>query len=383
MAVGVFDLFSIGIGPSSSHTVGPMRAAAVFSEELKASGVLDGVESLRVDLYGSLAATGHGHGTMTAILLGLEGFHPELIQPEEVEERLATIADTGILQYDLVQTAPGQWQVVSQINADGSLSPVSTAALPMPPGVAEASLDKIIAVTVDGQQLLVAISGLGNFISTHAIGANGVLGAGSLHIADGGMGYYIPSDIAALQFGGRSFVVVAGATAAVDGRGYVIAGGADGGISVFTLLPDGRLLHLQTIVDANDTTLGRVSAIEAVVIAGQIVLLVTSAGETGVTQLVIDPGDTGGTGFAGAGVAGGSARDDLLVSTPATTHLQGGAGDDILVTAKANIILTGGDGADVFALTRFDGRVTITDYEAGIDRLDLSMLGMIRRRRGG
>ena len=98
MAVGVFDLFSIGIGPSSSHTVGPMRAAAVFAEELKALGKLAEVASLRVDLYGSLAATGHGHGTMTAILLGLEGFHPELILPEEVEERLAAIAETGTLQ---------------------------------------------------------------------------------------------------------------------------------------------------------------------------------------------------------------------------------------------------------------------------------------------
>src|SRR5919112_2296884 len=98
MAVGVFDLFSIGIGPSSSHTVGPMRAAAVFAEELKASGMLAEVASLRVDLYGSLAATGHGHGTMTAILLGLEGFHPELILPEEVEDRLAAIAETGTLQ---------------------------------------------------------------------------------------------------------------------------------------------------------------------------------------------------------------------------------------------------------------------------------------------
>lgn len=97
MAVGVFDLFSIGIGPSSSHTVGPMRAAAVFAEELKASGVLAGVGALRVDLYGSLAATGHGHGTMTAVLLGLEGFHPELILPDEVEERLASIAETGTL----------------------------------------------------------------------------------------------------------------------------------------------------------------------------------------------------------------------------------------------------------------------------------------------
>jgi L-serine dehydratase len=98
MAVGVFDLFSIGIGPSSSHTVGPMRAAAVFAEELTASGDLDRVAALRVDLYGSLAATGHGHGTMTAILLGLEGFHPEKILPDEVEERLATIAESGTLQ---------------------------------------------------------------------------------------------------------------------------------------------------------------------------------------------------------------------------------------------------------------------------------------------
>lgn len=97
MAVGVFDLFSIGIGPSSSHTVGPMRAAAVFSEELKASGKLGRVASLRVDLYGSLAATGRGHGTMTAVLLGLEGFHPEKILPGEVEERLASIAGTGTL----------------------------------------------------------------------------------------------------------------------------------------------------------------------------------------------------------------------------------------------------------------------------------------------
>jgi L-serine dehydratase len=97
MAVGVFDLFSIGIGPSSSHTVGPMRAAAVFAEELKVLGVLPRVAGLRVDLYGSLAATGHGHGTMTAVLLGLEGFHPELILPDEVEERLAAIADTGVL----------------------------------------------------------------------------------------------------------------------------------------------------------------------------------------------------------------------------------------------------------------------------------------------
>ncbi|WP_077490849.1 L-serine ammonia-lyase [Sinomonas mesophila] len=97
MAVGVFELFSVGIGPSSSHTVGPMRAGAVFARELREKGLLDRVASLRVDLYGSLAATGHGHGTFTAVLLGLEGFEPEEILPDQVEERLASIAGTGKL----------------------------------------------------------------------------------------------------------------------------------------------------------------------------------------------------------------------------------------------------------------------------------------------
>ena len=92
MSVGVFDLFSVGVGPSSSHTVGPMRAAAAFIREVADSGVLPQVAGVRVDLYGSLAATGRGHGTMTAVLLGLEGREPELILPEEVESRLAAFA---------------------------------------------------------------------------------------------------------------------------------------------------------------------------------------------------------------------------------------------------------------------------------------------------
>lgn len=73
MAVSVFDLFSVGIRPSSSHTVGPMRAAAAFVDTLRRDGLLDLVHSVRVDLYGSLAATGAGHGTMSAVLLACTG----------------------------------------------------------------------------------------------------------------------------------------------------------------------------------------------------------------------------------------------------------------------------------------------------------------------
>ncbi|MCG2623324.1 L-serine ammonia-lyase [Arthrobacter sp. I2-34] len=98
MAISVFDLFSVGIGPSSSHTVGPMRAAHHFAARLARTGVLQSVDGLQVDLYGSLAATGHGHGTFTAVLLGLEGFEPETILPAQVDEALARIEETGTLR---------------------------------------------------------------------------------------------------------------------------------------------------------------------------------------------------------------------------------------------------------------------------------------------
>ena len=91
MALSVFDLFSIGIGPSSSHTVGPMRAAALFAERLRDEGRLPEVARVRSELFGSLGATGHGHGSDKAVLLGLTGERPELCDPRAVEGRLARI----------------------------------------------------------------------------------------------------------------------------------------------------------------------------------------------------------------------------------------------------------------------------------------------------
>ncbi|WP_197376128.1 L-serine ammonia-lyase [Mycolicibacterium baixiangningiae] len=100
MTVSVFDLFSIGIGPSSSHTVGPMRAANRFAATLRDRHLLDRLADVRIDLYGSLAATGAGHGTMSAILLGLEGCRPETIPTRHKELRSREIAQTGITRVD-------------------------------------------------------------------------------------------------------------------------------------------------------------------------------------------------------------------------------------------------------------------------------------------
>ncbi len=97
MALSVFDLYSVGIGPSSSHTVGPMRAARLFAEGLLADGLLDRVGRVRAELYGSLGATGHGHGSEKAVLLGLEGADPASVDIASYDERAARIRDTGRL----------------------------------------------------------------------------------------------------------------------------------------------------------------------------------------------------------------------------------------------------------------------------------------------
>ncbi|MFI2368895.1 L-serine ammonia-lyase [Streptomyces sp. NPDC018833] len=91
MALSVFDLFSIGIGPSSSHTVGPMRAARMFARRLKNEGLLAHTASIRAELYGSLGATGHGHGTPKAVLLGLAGNSPRTVDVESADDRVEQI----------------------------------------------------------------------------------------------------------------------------------------------------------------------------------------------------------------------------------------------------------------------------------------------------
>ena len=89
--ISVFDIFKIGIGPSSSHTMGPMNAARAFVESLAAQGLLPRTASVTAELFGSLALTGRGHCTDRAILLGLEGMKPETIDSAQVEPAVAEI----------------------------------------------------------------------------------------------------------------------------------------------------------------------------------------------------------------------------------------------------------------------------------------------------
>ena len=89
MALSTLDMFSVGIGPSSSHTVGPMRAACLFTDRLRADGLLNDVVRVQAELFGSLGATGHGHGSDKAVILGLQGNRPETIDTDTAEEKVA------------------------------------------------------------------------------------------------------------------------------------------------------------------------------------------------------------------------------------------------------------------------------------------------------
>jgi len=97
VAISVFDLFKIGIGPSSSHTVGPMRAAALFSGALAERRLLERTARLQVRLYGSLSATGVGHGSDRAVIMGLMGEWPDHVDPSSIEPRIAQLLASGQL----------------------------------------------------------------------------------------------------------------------------------------------------------------------------------------------------------------------------------------------------------------------------------------------
>src|ERR1700722_2471583 len=110
MAISVFDLFKVGIGPSSSHTVGPMVAARMFAQGLRDDGLLPRVQTGRGGLYGSLGLTGKGHGSDKAVLLGLEGEQPATVDVDAIPARLAAITHTGKLrllgEHEIAFTVP-------------------------------------------------------------------------------------------------------------------------------------------------------------------------------------------------------------------------------------------------------------------------------------
>lgn len=166
-----------------------------------------------------------------------------------------------------------------------------------------------------------------------------------------------------------------------NGHVFVIAGGADDGLSLFALLPSGQLVHMQSLANAGGLGLDNVSAIEAAVLGDTLQVYVSSGTDPGISQFSLAIGGLGdvvGTGGSAAGAPmTGTAAADLILGAGTSVTMQGQAGDDILVSGQNGAILTGGDGADIFVLSPSDRPLQITDFQPGIDRVDMSAFPML------
>jgi len=159
-----------------------------------------------------------------------------------------------------------------------------------------------------------------------------------------------------------------------NGFTYVIAAGGDDGLTVFVMLPDGRLQLLHVLADTHATGLENISAIAAVQRADSLHIFVASEISGGLTELALDTGRNGSTVIApgGGGHVTGTALDDIVMGSDGHDLLEGGLGDDIIIDGHGQDTLAGGGGRDIFVLSA-DGNVdTITDFDPGRDRLDLS-----------
>jgi Ca2+-binding RTX toxin-like protein len=262
--------------------------------------------------------------------------------------------------------------------------------------------------TVGGQTFLYAGSAREDGVTGYAVGADGMLTA----VAGIGPATGVPVDcitaLETVQVGGVSYLIVAAAgtdsltlcrvgadgallptdqvmdglgtrfdgvtvleTVTVAGRVFVLAAGADDGITLLEVTPDGGFVVLDTLADTAATTLANISQIEAVVVGDRVQVLVTSGAEAGLTVLQIDVAALAGV-IAGE-VVTGTAGDDLLSVTSTSGGLaNGGAGDDVLLDGAGADTLTGGAGADLFVMTADSTRDLITDFDPGVDRIDLS-----------
>lgn len=246
-------------------------------------------------------------------------------------------------------------------------------------------------------------------VNVASVTAGGLVQTGALGAADG-LPISAPSDMAALErldetllvvasFGTSSLSVLqvdegvptladhiydsdatrfqgaASVSALVHGGfAFVAAGGAEGGVSLMTVLPGGRLVHLGSVAEDETLSLDQVETLEVFVDGNALQIVTGSAGEPGLVRLSYDLSETGAVVLAdpdGTGAAG-TALDDQLIGSVVGETLNGLAGNDILLDARGNDVLIGGAGADLFVFTADGQTDQIADFERGVDRLDLS-----------
>ena len=308
----------------------------------------------------------------------------------------------------------GVWELA----ADGTLTQMrAPGAAGAAGGPSQAGFAGLASIRVGATTFLLGADSTGNALVCYQIGAAGIpLELDRLGAAQG-LGIAAPTALATAMIDGRAYVLLAAAgsgtvsvaevsasgqmfvrdhvmddlatrfagitaleTISIAGRVYVATGGADDGISLFELLPGGRLLHLATLADGLDTTLNNVSAIALAQVGGDLQIVVSSASDPGMTWFSVDLSDNGARviGTGAADTLAGTTGADLISGSTGDDRLYGGAGNDILLDGTGADILAGGAGADSFVLS-VDGLADrIVDFDPTQDTIDLSAWAFLR-----
>ncbi|NOD47550.1 MULTISPECIES: beta-propeller fold lactonase family protein [unclassified Ruegeria] len=285
------------------------------------------------------------------------------------------------------------------VSSDGSLNLA---------GLIAGEADSMQAVRSGSGQFLIASDAVNDRIATYQIDdSTGLLTEIDNGSTLGTLGVATPTAVETVEAYGKSWVVVAGsgsnslsvlqvnqdgslkatnhvldtldtrfesvqdlAVAEVNGRVFVVAGGGDDGVSLFNLTPQGQLVYLDSFADTLASGLQNVESLSVAHVGEDLQILVTSQQEAGVTVLTV-PVDELGTIRTGFATVTGTASDDMLSGSILDTTLIGGGGDDILIAGAGATTMSGGAGADIFVMQSGSGVTTISDFQPGMDRLDM------------
>lgn len=279
-----------------------------------------------------------------------------------------------------------------------------------------ADIVELHAVSFGQDTLLLSLSQMDDSIASYTLGEDGTPTAVDALSADDFLPISTPTSVTTCRIGATTYAVIASAGSSsltvvevspngilrptdhvidnlntrfngateitsveISGQTFIAAGGADDGVTVLSLLPDGTLVHRGTLEDTNALALLNISALQAMPLEGKMQIFATSETEAGITEITFDPGPIGlvDAGTHNADALSGSINNDVLAGGLGDDIITANAGSDILHDGAGQDTLTGGDGADLFVLDDDDMLDTITDFEVGIDQIDLTRFRML------